>query len=102
VGPIDHSLELLHPRSLKHLTHYVDRLVAGRLWAKVLLGMVLGIATGTLLGPTVGWLPEAWARPLGEWLALPGLLFLAVIQMIVVPLVVAAVVRGIAGSTDLE
>ncbi|MEZ4331304.1 MAG: dicarboxylate/amino acid:cation symporter [Myxococcota bacterium] len=97
-----HPLELIQLRNLKHLTRYVDRLVAGRLWAKVLLGMVLGIATGILLGPTVGWLPADWARPLGEWLALPGLLFLAVIQMIVVPLVVAAVVRGIAASTDLE
>jgi Na+/H+-dicarboxylate symporter len=97
-----HPLELIHPRSLKFLTGHVDRLVAGRLWAKVLLGMIAGIAVGILLGPSVGWLPEAWAAPVGEWLALPGLLFLAVIQMIVVPLVVAAVIRGIAASSDVD
>jgi Na+/H+-dicarboxylate symporter len=97
-----HPLELLHPRSLKFLTHHVDRLVAGRLWAKVLVGMVAGVVVGILLGPSVGWVPPRWAAPIGEWLALPGLLFLSVIQMIVVPLVVAAVIRGIASSSDVE
>jgi Na+/H+-dicarboxylate symporter len=97
-----HPLELLHPRSLKFLTHHVDRLVAGRLWAKVLVGMVAGVVVGILLGPSVGWVPPRWATPIGEWLALPGLLFLSVIQMIVVPLVVAAVIRGIASSSDVE
>ncbi len=102
VADMAHPLERIHPRSLKYLTRHVDRLVAGRLWAKVLIGMLLGVVVGILLGPSVGWLPTSWARPLGEWLALPGLLFLSVIQMIVVPLVVAAVIRGIAASTDVQ
>lgn len=95
-------LEQIHPRNLKHLAHYLDGLLAGRLWAKILVAMALGIAVGIVLGPTVGWFPSQWAAPLGEWLALPGLLFLTVIQMVVVPLVVAAVIRGLAASTDLN
>jgi Na+/H+-dicarboxylate symporter len=64
--------------------------------------MLLGIVVGIVLGPTVGWFPQRWAVPLGEWLALPGLLFLTVIQMIVVPLVVAAIIRGLAASSDVN
>jgi Na+/H+-dicarboxylate symporter len=95
-------LERIHPRNLKYLAHYLDGLLAGRLWAKILVAMVLGIGVGIVLGPTTGWLPAEWAGPLGEWLALPGLLFLTVIQMIVVPLVIAAVVRGLASSSDFN
>jgi Na+/H+-dicarboxylate symporter len=95
-------LEQIHPRNLKYLTVYLERLLEGRLWAKILVAMFLGIATGVLLGPDAGLVPARWAVPIGEWLALPGLLFLTVIQMIVVPLVIAAVVRGLAASSDLE
>jgi Na+/H+-dicarboxylate symporter len=95
-------IERIHPRNLKYLAHYLDGLVAGRLWAKILFAMAAGIAVGIVLGPTTGWFPAAWAGPLGEWLALPGLLFLTIIQMIVVPLVVAAVIRGLAASSDFN
>jgi len=95
-------LEQIHPRNLKHLAFHLEGLLEGRLWARILVAMFLGIAVGILLGPTVGLMPARWAVPLGEWLALPGLLFLTVIQMIVVPLVIAAVIRGIAASSDLE
>lgn len=95
-------LEQIHPRNLKYLAHYLEGMLSGRLWAKILVAMALGIAVGVVLGPSVGWLPAGWAGPLGEWLALPGLLFLTVIQMIVVPLVVAAVIRGLAASSDLN
>jgi Na+/H+-dicarboxylate symporter len=95
-------LEQFRPRNLKSLADYLEGLLAGRLWAKILVAMALGIAVGIVLGPSVGLLPAGWAGPLGEWLALPGLLFLTVIQMIVVPLVIAAVIRGLAASTDLD
>lgn len=95
-------LEQIHPRNLKYLASYLEGMLAGRLWAKILVAMLLGIVVGILLGPTVGWMPQRWAVPLGEWLALPGLLFLTVIQMIVVPLVVAAIIRGLAASSDFN
>jgi Na+/H+-dicarboxylate symporter len=64
--------------------------------------MAGGILTGVLLGPTTGWLPSETATELGDWLALPGGVFLGLIQMIVVPLVFASVIRGLAASESLE
>lgn len=93
-----HPLELLHPRSLKYLSDRLQDLVSKRLWLQVLLGMVLGIAAGMLLGPTVGWVTPKAARAAGSWLALPGQIFLALIQMIVVPLVFASIIRGLAAT----
>ena len=89
------------PRSLKALSDSLNRLVAGRLWLKVLIGMALGIAVGILLGPSIGWVRPPLAATLSDWLALPGQLFLALIQMIVVPLVFASIVRGLAASEDV-
>ena len=95
-------LEMLHPRSLKHLAHSLQALVRGRLWLQVLIGMTAGVAVGVLLGPSVGWLDPASAATLGDWLALPGRLFLALIQMIVIPLVFASIIRGLAATEDFE
>ena len=72
-----HPLELLHPRSLKNLNGHLGRLVRGRLWLQVLIAMALGIGTGIVLGPSVGWIPPADAVVIGNWLAFPGQLFLA-------------------------
>ena len=96
------AIERLAPRSLKHLSYQLQTLVEGRLWLKVLIGMVLGIATGVVLGPTVGWVPTETAAAIGNWLGLPGQVFLGLIQMIVVPLVFASVIRGLAASESLE
>lgn len=89
-------------RNLKDAVVHLDGLIRTKLWAQILVGMLAGIATGIALGPSTGWVPPATARAVGEWLALPGMLFLALIQMIVIPLVVTAIVRGIAGSNDAE
>lgn len=90
------------PRPLRHLSVYLATLVKGRLWLKVLIGMGLGLVVGTLLGPSVGWLAPETGTLIGNWLAFPGQLFLATIQMIVIPLVIASVVRGLAASENLE
>src|SRR5690606_38434313 len=50
----------------------------------------------------VGWLAPETGTLIGNWLAFPGQLFLATIQMIVIPLVIASVVRGLAASENLE
>src|SRR5690606_17163859 len=67
-------------------------------WAKVLAGLLLGILAGVLLGPDLKLVNSQLALLVVNWLALPGGLFLAVIQMIVVPLVVASIIRGLANS----
>lgn len=96
------ALEALQPRSLRHLSSYLQGLVRDRLWLKVLIGMALGLATGILLGPAVGIVAPQTGTTVGNWLAFPGRLFLATIQMIVIPLVIASIVRGLAASENLD
>lgn len=90
------------PNPLNYLSNHLTRLVKGRLWLKVLIGMALGIATGMLIGPTTGWLHPDKATAIGNWLALPGQLFLTLIQMIVMPLIFASVVRGLTASESFD
>lgn len=73
--------------SLFALHRHLQGFIRARLWAQVLVGMFAGIGVGMLLGPTVGWVSPQTAATVGNWLALPGKLFLSLIQMIVVPLV---------------
>lgn len=90
------------PNPLLELHRYLQGFIRARLWAQVLAGMFAGIGVGMLLGPTFGWVTPQTAATLGNWLALPGKLFLSLIQMIVVPLVFASVVRGLSSSESLE
>lgn len=94
------NLKSLHPRSLKHLSFYLSGLVEGRLWLKVIIAMVLGLCVGALLGPAAGLVEPGTSEWIGSWLAFPGQLFLAVIQMLVVPLVLASIILGLASSDD--
>ena len=87
---------------LNYLNRHLTRLVKGRLWLKVIIGMFLGITVGMLIGPTTGWLPAETATTIGNWLALPGQLFLTLIQMIVMPLIFASVVLGLTSSESFE
>ncbi len=95
-------LPFVHPRSLAHLSGTVQRLIEGRLWLQVLVALVLGVGVGVALGPELGWVSGTTAETVTDWLALPGRLFLAVVQMIVIPLVVASIIRGLAAGEDLS
>ncbi|MDQ2069603.1 dicarboxylate/amino acid:cation symporter [Natronospira bacteriovora] len=77
-------------------------LLRSHLWAKVMLAMFLGIATGLVLGPDAGLVDPGMAALITNWLALPGYVFLALIQMIVIPLVVASIILGMASSESME
>ena len=83
------------------LYQYLSRLVEGRLWLKVLIGLGLGLVTGVAIGPEARLLEPATGVVLGNWLAFPGRLFLVAIQMIVVPLVFASIVRGLTGGGEM-
>ncbi|MDH3475198.1 MAG: dicarboxylate/amino acid:cation symporter [Rhodospirillales bacterium] len=85
-------------RSLINLRGGLLGLIRQRLWLQVLVGMALGIGLGVLIGPTVGLVSPYAAVLIGNWVALPGKLFLLAIQFVVVPLVVASVIRGIAAG----
>ena len=96
------TVKALQPRSLKYLSTSLQGLIRGKLWLQVLVGMFLGIVVGILMGPSLGWVSPADATTISDWLALPGKLFLALIQMIVIPLVFASIIRGLAATEDLE
>jgi Na+/H+-dicarboxylate symporter len=95
-------LEALEPRPIKHLASQLSALVAGRLWLKVLIGMALGLAVGVAIGPTAGFVAPETGALIGNWLALPGMLFLASVQMIVIPLVFASIILGLASSENVD
>ncbi len=85
-------------RSLAALNEQLAHLIEGKLWAQVLIGMGAGLLVGIAIGPATGWVALETSAVIGNWLAFPGRLFLVTIQMIVVPLVFASIVRGLAGS----
>jgi len=80
----------------------LDTLVRTRLWLQVIIGLVLGIGVGGLLGPDLGWVPHETAVLLGDWIALPGKLFLGLIGMVVSILVLASIVLGLSKSSSGE
>ncbi len=95
-------LELIHPKPLTNLVQYLQGMIRGRLWLKILVAMVLSLAAGVLLSPRTGLLEKETAGIVGSWLAMPGNIFLGLIQMIVVPLIFASIIRGLASSDDLD
>ncbi len=101
-GILMKALQFLYPRPLRAMNDHLARLIAGQLWLKVMLGMVAGILVGILTGPSMGWLDASTAATLGNWLAFPGQLFLTLVQMIVVPLVFASIIRGLAATENVE
>ncbi len=87
---------------VRDLAGYLDDLINMRLWVKVLLGMILGVLVGYLLGPSMGIVSPKTASAITGWAALPGRLFLVLIKMIVIPLVFASVILGIAENEDMD
>lgn len=73
------------------------------LWAKILTGMFLGLVLGLMLSPlSLALVEEELAFSIGEWVAIPGTLFLGLIQMVIIPLVVCSVILGIAQSGSID
>ncbi|MFI4916946.1 MAG: dicarboxylate/amino acid:cation symporter [Phycisphaerales bacterium JB060] len=86
---------------MRRASHKLAVLVRTRLWAQILVAMAMGVAVGTLLTPRVGIVPtQELAETIGAWLALPGLIFLQLISMIVLPLVFSSIVLGLASSEN--
>jgi Na+/H+-dicarboxylate symporter len=96
------SEPFLQLQPLRALSGRLERLVEGRLWLKVLLALFAGTGFGMLLGPDLGLLSTEMSHTIAQWVALPGLLFLALIQMIVIPLVFASIIRGLTASESIE
>jgi len=88
--------------SLKSLNHYLQSLIEKRLWAKVLLAIALGIGVGILFSPSVDIVSESTSETIGSWMGLPGTLFLKLVQMIMIPLIFASIIRGIASNNTVQ
>ncbi len=92
-----------HDGTLARLNRLVGgllELVEGKLWIKVLLGLILGALLGAILGRPAKLLPPGVGGALTSWIALPGDLFIRLVQMIMIPLVLASIIQGIAGGTE--
>ncbi|MGY8985947.1 MAG: dicarboxylate/amino acid:cation symporter [Sphingomonadales bacterium] len=80
----------------------LDGLKHDKLWLKVIYGLILGVIVGFLLGPEMNLINREVAENIGEWMALPGNLFLTMIRFVVIPLVFSSIALGICNSGDAE
>lgn len=76
--------------------------IRNRLWAQVLIGLVVGIAVGSLLSPDADLVSRHTAKAISNWLALPGRLFLSLITMVLVPLVFVSILQGLIAPQNSE
>lgn len=79
-----------------------DTIVAHHLWWKILLGMVLGALLGVGVSESLLPVSEGVQSMAVAWIALPGEIFLALLQMVIIPLVVTSIILGIADSGGAE
>jgi Na+/H+-dicarboxylate symporter len=86
--------------SLNKLSVHLERLVKGRLWLKVMIGLVLGAGLGLLLNPSAGLLSEETSARLANWFDLPGQIFMRLVQMIMIPLIFTSILTGIVSNTS--
>ena len=87
-------------RPLNNLSVHLDRLINGRLWLKVIIGLVLGAIVGALLNPSAGLLSKEISLQLADWLDLPGQIFMRLVQMIMIPLIFTSILTGIVSNTS--
>ncbi len=91
---------MLEFRPLNNLSVHLERLIKGRLWLKVIFGLVLGAGAGVLLNPSTGLLSSEISLRLADWLDLPGQIFMRLVQMIMIPLIFTSILTGIVSNTS--
>lgn len=101
------ALHYLDPRSLKNLSGQIIGLVETKLWAKVILGMILGVAFGYFLSISGPFAKFVNARlnsveTLMAWLVFPAQFFLKLIKMVIIPLIFSSIIRGLASTSDVN
>jgi len=89
-------------KSLRIIDGPIRDMLNQHLWVKMLAAMILGVIAGLLISPSTGWVSYHMGTIIGNWLALPGRVFLSLIQMIVVPLVFASIICGIASNEGMD
>ncbi len=74
----------------------------GKLWFRVLLGLILGIFVGFTVGPMQDVFGMDGKSFLTDYIKPIGTIFINLIKMVVVPLIFFSLVSGITGMTDAE
>ncbi len=88
------SFEYPHP--------YITHLIKTKLWAQVLVGLFVGLIFGIILGPETAIVQKDTAGIITEWLSIPAYLFLKIIQMIIIPLIFASIIRGLTSAGNMK
>ena len=81
----------------------ISVLIKTRLWAQILAAMAAGVVVGLAFspgGPSPFSISSEAAEGVGDWLRLPGALFLNLIQMVVIPLIVTSIILGVTSAGD--
>ncbi|WP_061231947.1 dicarboxylate/amino acid:cation symporter [Leptospira noguchii] len=73
-----------------------------KLWLKIFVGMLAGIFTGALLGSDLSLVDRNTAQLVTSWLIIPGLIFINLLQMIMIPLIFSSIILGICSAENLE
>ena len=92
----------MESRSFTYPIPQVTYLIKKKLWAQVLFALFMGLLVGLVLGPETGWVEKETAEIITDWLSIPANLFLKIIQMIIVPLIFASIIRGLTSSGSIE
>ncbi len=88
--------------SFKYPVPQITYLIKKKLWAQVLVALFLGLIVGFVLGPQADLVEKNTAEIITNWLSIPANLFLKIIQMIIVPLIFASIIRGLTSAGSLE
>jgi Na+/H+-dicarboxylate symporter len=86
-------------KSLKSFTLHIQNLIEKKLWLKVMVAIALGALLGFLLGQNYFDFSKKFTTNLTDWLGLPGQIFMRLVKMIMVPLILASIIRGIVSNS---
>ena len=89
-------------KSFQYPHPYITQLIRTKLWAQVLVGLGMGLVFGIVLGSEAGLVHEETAEVVTDWLSIPANLFLKIIQMIIIPLIFASIIRGLTSAGTME
>ena len=89
-------------KNLKDLYYHLQSLVKDKLYIKVLIGLFLGIAVGIVLSPNNSYIDIRTSESITSWLALPGSVFIRLVQMIMIPLIISSIIQGISGGDNKD
>ncbi|MAX78564.1 MAG: C4-dicarboxylate transporter [Crocinitomicaceae bacterium] len=87
---------------LKDLYAHIQSLVEKRLWLQVLISIFLGVGAGMLISPSFGWVEESISSAIARWMGFPGMLFLRLVQMIMIPLIFASIIQGLVANDNVN